>query len=120
MEVHQDQLYVGTLDTSIFSMFTSKDKLHKFAADQLSRSDLIGWMLSSGGADLWRTRQGKLWEPVTTNGFDNFYNYGIRTIVSNGENLFVGTANPFGPKVWNSDSCDYEPNALSGAEIIMI
>ena len=120
MEVHQNQLYVGTLDTSIFSMFTSKDKLHKFAADQLSRSDLIGWMLSSGGADLWRTRQGKLWEPVTTNGFDNFYNYGIRTIVSNGENLFVGTANPFGPKVWNSDSCEYETNALSGAEIFMI
>ena len=120
MEVHKDHLYVGTLDTSIFSMFTSKDKLHRFAADQLSRSDLMGWMLSSGGADLWRTRQGELWEPLTTNGFDNFYNYGIRTIVSNEDNLFVGTANPFGPKVWNPDFGDYEINKLSGAEIIMI
>ena len=120
MEVHKDHLYVGTLDTSIFSMFTSKDKLHRFAADQLSRSDLMGWMLSSGGADLWRTRQGELWEPLTTNGFDNFYNYGIRTIVSNEDNLFVGTANPFGPKVWNPDLGDYEINKLSGAEIIMI
>ena len=120
MEVHNDQLYVGTLDTSIFSMFTSKDKLSKFAADQLSRSDLMQWLLSSGGADLWRTRQGRVWEPVTTNGFDNFYNYGIRTIVSNGKKLFIGTANPFGPKIWNSETCEYEPNALSGAELILL
>ena len=120
MEVHNDYLYVGTLDTSIFSMFTSKDKLYRFAADQLSRSDLMEWLLSSGGAELWRTRQGELWEPVTTNGFDNFYNYGIRTIVSNGKRLFVGTANPFGPKIWNSDSCNYETNELSGAEVIII
>jgi len=120
MEVHQGQLYVGTLDTSIFSMFTSKDKLYKFAADELSRSDMIEWMSSSGGADLWRTREGKFWEPVTTNGFDNFYNYGIRTIVSNGQKLFIGTANPFGPKIWNDECGAYELNTMSGAEIVML
>ena len=108
------------MDASRFSMVTSKDKLREFAADQLSRSDLMEWLLSSGGADLWRTRQGQLWEPVTTNGFDNFYNYGIRTMISNGNRLFIGTANPFGPKIWNSETCDYEPNALSGAEVIML
>ena len=57
---------------------------------------------------------------MTKNGFDNFYNYGIRTIVSNGKRLFIGTANPFGPKIWNFDSCGYEMNMLSGAEVIMI
>lgn len=120
MEVYNEHLYVGTLDTSIFSIFTSKEKLGQFAADKLSRSDLMEWLLSSGGADLWRTRQGQVWEPVTTNGFDNFYNYGIRTLVSTKNRLFVGTANPFGPKIWNSDTREYEHNNLSGAEIILL
>ena len=120
MEVHCGQLYVGTMDTSVFSLFTSKVKLSSYAAEHLDRSDLIGWLLSSGGADLWRTRDGLLWEPVTRNGFDNFYNYGVRTLVSDGRRLFIGTANPFGPSTWNSESGAYELNALGGAEVIML
>jgi len=120
MEVHRDYLYVGTLDTSIFSLFTSAEKLSPFAADKLGRGDLMEWLLACGGADLWRTRDGLLWEPISTNGCNNFYNYGIRTLVSNGDYLFVGTANPFGPKIWNSDTGQYEINRLSGTEIIML
>jgi hypothetical protein len=45
------------------------------------------------GADLWKTRDGITWEPVTLNGFDNPYNYGIRTMLNG--SLYVGTANPF-------------------------
>ncbi len=120
MEVHRDYLYVGTLDTSIFALFTSTGKLASFAADGLSRADLLEWLLASGGADLWRTKDGELWEPVTTNGFDNFYNYGIRTLVTNDDYLFVGTANPFGPKIWNSETDRYEKNSLCGTEIIML
>jgi hypothetical protein len=120
MEVHRNHLYVGTLDTSIFSLFTSKDKLSLYGADNLTRSDLVEWLLSTGGAELWRTNDGELWEPVTTNGFENFYNYGIRTLISNGESLFVGTANPFGPLIWNNECNQYEPNLLAGTEIIMI
>ena len=120
MEVHRNYLYVGTLDTSIFSLFTSKDKLTLFGADSLTRSDLVEWLLSTGGAELWRTNDGELWEPITTNGFENFYNYGIRTLISNGESLFVGTANPFGPLIWNNECNEYQPNLLAGTEIIMI
>lgn len=120
MEVHRGQLYIGTLDTSVFSLFTSKEKLSLFAADKLNRGDILGWMLACGGADLRRTRDGVMWESVSTNGFDNFYNYGIRTLVSNGESLFVGTANPFGPSIWNGETRKYEINHLSGTEIIML
>jgi hypothetical protein len=120
MEVHRNHLYVGTLDTSIFSLFTSVDKLASFSADKISRTDLLEWLMASGGADLRRTKDGELWEPVTTNGFANFYNYGIRSLVSNGDNLFIGTANPFGPRIWNTETMRYETNLLCGTEIIMI
>ena len=53
-----------------------------------------------GGADLWKTKDGINWEPVTLSGFKNPLNYGIRrtvTFVDNRgkEHLFIGTANPF-------------------------
>jgi len=47
------------------------------------------------GADLWKSNDGVLWEPVTLNGFDNPENYGYRTMVDL-NSLYVGTANPFG------------------------
>lgn len=54
------------------------------------------------GFDLWKSRDGIHWLPVTINGLCNPYNYGARTIMSsqNG-NLYLGTANPFqGCEVW--------------------
>jgi hypothetical protein len=53
-----------------------------------------------GGADLWKTKNGIDWEPVTLNGFNNPNNYGIRRLLSvKGDSkharLYVGTANPF-------------------------
>jgi len=120
MAVHQGRLYLGTLDTRVFALFTSPDQLAVYGADQLSRSDLVEWLLATGGADMWSTDDGEFWEPVTTNGFNNFYNYGIRSLISANEYLFAGTANPFGPKVWNSSSHQYEYNHMCGTEIIMI
>ncbi len=52
-----------------------------------------------GGADLWKTKDGISWEPVTLSGFKNPLNYGIRRTVSvsegGKERLYIGTANPF-------------------------
>jgi len=49
-----------------------------------------------GGADLWKTPDGICWMPVTLNGFNNPYNYGIRRLLSVCNTLlYVGTANPF-------------------------
>ena len=48
------------------------------------------------GADLWKTRDGIHWQPVTLNGFGNPRNYGFRTMLKrNGNSLYIGTANPF-------------------------
>lgn len=48
------------------------------------------------GADLWKTSDGKTWNPVTLNGFNNPNNYGIRRLMSlSNVCLIVGTANPF-------------------------
>jgi nucleoside-diphosphate-sugar epimerase len=49
-----------------------------------------------GGFELWRTRDGVNWHPVSLNGLGNPYNYGGRTMVSTPVGLAIGTANPFG------------------------
>lgn len=54
--------------------------------------DIIGRF---AGADVWKTKDGIHWEPVTLNGFGNPENYGIRTMLHFGS-FFMGTANPFG------------------------
>lgn len=52
-----------------------------------------------GGFELWRSYDGENWLPVTRQGFGNPYNYGVRNIVSTPYGVFIGTANPFGPRV---------------------
>lgn len=47
------------------------------------------------GADLWKSKDGIHWKPVTLNGFDNQENYGFRT-TARFNSLYVGSANPFG------------------------
>jgi hypothetical protein len=71
------------------------------------------------GAQLYRSYDGENWVGVTRNGFDNPYNYGIRTLVSTPHGLAVGLVNPFGPKVGviEGDSVRYEPNPHGGLEI---
>ena len=51
-----------------------------------------------GGADLWRSNNGLIWVPVTLNGFNNSFSYGIRVMKTgpgSDEKLYVGMANPF-------------------------
>ncbi len=54
------------------------------------------------GFDLWKTKNGVDWVPVSLNGLDNNYNYGVRKLfLSENRNLYLGTANPFeGCEVW--------------------
>jgi hypothetical protein len=58
--------------------------------------DLLSLLLPHlGGADLWKTPDGIDWTPVTINGFDNRNNYGFRRVLSAGDYLVLGTANPY-------------------------
>lgn len=116
---HDDWLYVTTADRTIFLRFVT-------AAAMPSR---LQWALEPGilekmthdmaGFDMWRTRDGVQWSPVTRNGFGNAFNIGGRTMVSSPYGLFVGTANLFGPEVAvkRVGGWTYEPNPDGGAEV---
>jgi hypothetical protein len=70
------------------------------ARDQTATAHYIEQMLALfGGADLFKSPNGVLWVPVTTNGFDNYMNFGFRRLLSVDEDglqgLVIGTANAF-------------------------
>jgi len=65
------------------------------------------------GADLWKTSDGINWEPVTLNGFNKPYNYGIRTMATG--SFYIGTANPFeGFEVLKAPDAAEEGQGLGG------
>lgn len=96
MCVHEGWLYVTTFDWSVFLQYahrpspTSRRLVNAHSYEQLAG---VG-----GGFEMWRTRDGVNWQPVTLNGLGNPYNYGGRTMVSTPRGLAVGTANVFGGK----------------------
>ena len=69
------------------------------------------------GFDLYRSFDGENWVPVTTNGMGNPYNMGLRTFCSTPFGLFIGTANPFGPKVIPFNGNKYVHNNRGGCEV---
>ena len=69
------------------------------------------------GFDLYRSFDGENWVPVSTNGMGNPYNMGLRTMASTPHGLFLGTANPFGPKVIPINGDKYIHNPRGGCEV---
>jgi hypothetical protein len=73
MQVYNNQLFVGTLDISP-------------VATRLDPND---------GADLWCfPTPNEEAKPVSTRGIGNYANYGVRTILSDSNSLYLGMANP--------------------------
>ncbi len=85
-------LYAGTYDYSTF----------KLAAGSAA--------LSTAGFDLWKSPDGVHWQKVSTTGFDNPYNYGVRSMEDTPFGLFLGTANPF----------SQAPDRLGGTEVWLL
>ena len=119
MCVHDDWLYVTTFDWSVFLQYahrpspTAKKLVGALSFEQLAE---VG-----GGFELWRTKDGVNWQPVTLNGMGNPYNYGGRTMVSTPHGLALGTANPFGgpsPARFAS-RWEYVENPDGGTEIYL-
>jgi nucleoside-diphosphate-sugar epimerase len=119
MCVHDGWLYVTTFDWSVFLQYahrpspTAKRLLNGLSFEQLAE---VG-----GGFELWRTRDGIEWVPVTLNGMGNPYNYGGRTMVSTPVGLALGTANPFGgssPARFAS-RWEYVENPDGGTEVFL-
>jgi hypothetical protein len=122
MGVHDGWLYAGTMDWSVILQFTDLKKRPLRAAQIIAAAGVDEFIACHGGFDLWRTCDGENWLPVTRQGFGNAFNFGCRNIVSTPHGLFIGTANPFGPKVarrtsrkeWN---WTYEENPNGGLEV---
>lgn len=83
----------------------------------------------TGGLDLVKTTDGATWTEITTNGFGNPLNYGVRAILSamlpdgTGEQvLFIGTANPFtnGPDVPGTEGFWGGLEVFIGADISQV
>jgi hypothetical protein len=134
MATYQGRLYVGTFKWSYLLV----DGLSVFAsALGLSGSDLLsgppqiggfsnflnGSTLNSGqrqfgffGADLWRfDRSDRPAAAESVDGLGNYLNYGIRTMLSDTDNLYVGTANPMNLKtVPGQPDGGWELRMLSG------
>ena len=109
MEVFEDRLYASTFDLSTFAQFATEDSLKRLGvSDASQRSNVLLFLANLAlvnpdppGFDLWWTDDGVRWQPVTTSGFGDPWNYGGRTMKATRAGLFVGTANPFnGAQVW--------------------
>ena len=116
---HQDYLYVGNLKWFSHVRYADRTKWPAMLKDILNPSRLEELLENFGGCSLWRSRDGCHWQPVTLNGFGNFYNYGIRSMVSSPYGLFVGTANPYTPEVAvkRLAGWQYEKNCRGGLEV---
>lgn len=116
IETHGQELYLGTFSWSILlPVFVPvlPEILSRLVPGFLGGLlpadvwDYLGdFLLQAGervwGFDLWKTRNGVDWEPVSLNGLGNNYNYGVRKLfASQNGKLYLGTANPFqGCEVW--------------------
>ena len=119
MGIHDGWLYAGTMDWSITLGYTQLEGRPDKVIRMLGQVGVENIVKHQGGCELWRSYDGENWLPVTRQGFGNPYNYGIRNIISTPYGLFVGTANPFGPRVAKriDDQWRYVDNPDGGLEV---
>ncbi len=99
MGVHDGWLYAGTMDWSVILQFTHLAERKFRLAQVMDRAGVDRYLDYRGGCEVWRTCDGENWLPVTTRGFGNPFNFGCRNIISTPHGLYLGTANPFGPRI---------------------
>jgi SAM-dependent methyltransferase len=116
---HDGCIYAGTHESTAFAPFIDTRQFSDTQQRLLDDATLEHFLEALGGCELWRSHNGDDWVPITRNGFGNLYNWGIRALLSTPKGLFVGTSNPFGPKIavegpfgWR-----YEDNPLGGLEV---
>jgi hypothetical protein len=119
MAVHDDWLYVGTMDSTIWIKWLRVDTYPQHVRRLVESVGQDNILANEAGCDLWRSADGENWLPVTRTGFDNLYNLGFRNLVSTPHGLFVASANPFGPRVavGGAQGWHYEDNPRGGLEV---
>jgi hypothetical protein len=99
MAVHEGWLYLGTYKSIIMLPYLKQDGWPPDFRWIIGELGVDEFAYFAGGCELWRSPDGLDWQPITLTGFENPYNYGVRTLQSTPSGLFVGTANPFGPEI---------------------
>ena len=118
MAVHDDWLYLGTYESSGLMGWIDLDELPHYAK-HLVEGVGVKHIMNYRGFELWRSWDGENWLPVDRKGFNNPFNCGVRNLISSPAGLFVGTANPFGPRIATRLGNDwvYEDNPKGGLEV---
>ena len=119
LEAHDGWLYLGTMDSTIWLSWLRLDAYPEHARRLVEGVGVENILSNEAGCDLWRSADGENWIPVTRAGFDNRHNLGIRNLTSTRFGLFVGIANPFGPRVAanRGGRWQYVENPRGGLEI---
>jgi SAM-dependent methyltransferase len=117
--VHEEWLYVGTYDSTVWMPYIHSREWPDHLSQLFGRMGIDDIVRKRAGFDLWRSRDGVYWVPVDRNGFGNPCNYGVRTMASSPYGLFVGAANPFAPEmaIRRLSGWQYVPNPRGGLEI---
>lgn len=89
MAAHADRLYVGTADDTIDLRYTPGYE---------------EYLAAEAGFDLWESEDGVAFYPITTTGFGDPFQWGVRNLVSGPSALYVGSASFwFGHRIYRID-----------------
>jgi hypothetical protein len=104
LAVHRGTLYAGALD---WSWLLQNDKTWMKENSGILSSLLAGEL----GFDMWASCDGRDWSPVTRTSFNgDMYDFGVRTLASGRDGLYVGTANhAFGTRIFRDRIADCDP-----------
>ncbi|MEM7155179.1 MAG: hypothetical protein AAF799_20190 [Myxococcota bacterium] len=114
---HEGWLYLGTFEWSALLGYANRSSWPQTFANIINHVGAQHILDHHSGFDLYRSYDGENWVPVTNNGMANPYNIGLRTLASTPHGLFMGTANPFGPKIKPLGARYYETNPRGGCEV---
>jgi hypothetical protein len=119
MVEHEGWLYMGTFEWSSVLGYANRSKWPQPFTNIINDVGVQHVLDNQSGFDLYRSYDGENWIPVTTNGMGNPYNMGLRTLVSTEHGLFIGTTNPFGPKIKLLGDDTYRHNPRGGCEVFL-
>ena len=116
---HEGWLYLGTFEWSSLLGYANRRRWPEAFTNIINHVEPQYVVDRHSGFDLYRSFDGENWVPVTNHGMGNPYNMGLRTLVSTPHGLFLGSANPFGPKIMPLNGDRYVPNPRGGCEIFL-
>jgi hypothetical protein len=116
---HDGWLYLGTFEWSSVLGYANRQRWPDPFTNIINHVGAQAVLDHQSGFDLFRTFDGENWVAVTRNGMGNPYNMGLRNLVSTPHGLFLGTANPFGPKIMPIHGTEYVNNPRGGCEVYL-